>query len=409
MRAAIPLVLAIAGHLPFHVEVRAQDTRPGPAVVHTRAEWDAVLAAGQPTPLDALTPYGKRRFIRGLRWGERGIGGFSTAPLTRELTPEQLQAVLHFVDSDEYLPMLSKDLAGPPLRLPAPSAEIERRLEQLEQFDRDDSRRRENAGLAGSTLADQAVLQRYRELFGERMGAAALRRQPTGDLLPLFDAAALADFKSPDSPAFADLLLVHAELAARGIDTRRTLDDSMLRAMLAARRFEQARAFAAARQQLAHRTVPHVVDALGPGFKGRSEFRYDAASATLTRVAAPPPKGTELLMIVGAGCHFSANALDAIAGDTALKARLREAGLTLVVPPHSPIPFEYITDWNAAHPDLPIRIPAYAQEWQAIAVLGTPEFYLLKDGKVIGKRSGWPAEGNRTALLELLDAGRRQK
>lgn len=43
------------------------------------------------------------------------------------------------------------------------------------------------------------------------------------------------------------------------------------------------------------------------------------------------------------------------------------------------------------------------------AVLDTPEFYLLKDGKVIGKRSGWPAEGNRTALLELLDAGRRQQ
>jgi hypothetical protein len=43
------------------------------------------------------------------------------------------------------------------------------------------------------------------------------------------------------------------------------------------------------------------------------------------------------------------------------------------------------------------------------AVLDTPEFYLLKDGKVIGKRSGWPAEGNRTALLQLLDAGRRQQ
>jgi hypothetical protein len=36
-----------------------------------------------------------------------------------------------------------------------------------------------------------------------------------------------------------------------------------------------------------------------------------------------------------------------------------------------------------------------------------PEFYLLMHGKVIGKRSGWPAGGNRTALLALLDMGNR--
>jgi hypothetical protein len=37
-------------------------------------------------------------------------------------------------------------------------------------------------------------------------------------------------------------------------------------------------------------------------------------------------------------------------------------------------------------------------------VLGTPEFCLLENAKVIGKRSGWPAGGNQAALLELLDA-----
>jgi hypothetical protein len=404
MKALRPLTLAIAWQLAALATVHAQAVQPAPTVVRTQAQWEAALASGQPTPLDALTPYGKRRFIRGLRWGDRGLGGFSPAPLKRELTLEQLQAALHFVDSDDLLPMLGRNLAGAPLRMPEPSEDVERRLDQLERFAYEEDEQRRNAGTATTTLGGQAVQQRYRELFGERMGAASLKRQPSGDLLPLFEAAMLAVGRNPDSPAFAELLLVHAELAARGIDTRRTLDDDVLYFMLAARRFEQARAFAAARPHLAHRTVPRVVDALGSGFRGRSEFRYDAGSATLTRVAAPPPAGTELIMVVGPGCHFSANALDAIAGDAALQARLRKAGLTLIMPPDSPIPLDYMTDWNAAHPQLPIRIPAYAQEWQALDVLGSPEFYLLKDGKVIGKRSGWPAGGNKAALLELLDA-----
>lgn len=405
MKRALTLLLAIACHL----NVQTAAAQPGPAIVHTLAELDAALASGQPTPLDALTPYGKRRFIRGLRWGDHGLGGFMFAPLVRELDPAEARAVLRFIDSESLLQMLSRSLEGNPLRLPSPSPDLEQRLDRLDQFVHADDERRANEGAAGTVLAGQAVLQRYRELFGERMNAAALKRQPIGDLLPLFDAAALAAGTSPDSPAFADLLRVHAELAARGVDTRRTLDEGLLYAMLAARRFEQARDFAAGKKHLAHRAVPRVVDALGPGFSGRSEFRYDAAGTTLTRVAAPPPEGVELIMVAGAGCHFSQDALAAIADDASLQARLREASFSIVTPPDSPIPLDYVTEWNTAHPRLPIRIPAYAQEWQAIDVVGTPEFYLLKDGKVIAKRSGWPAEGNRAGLQELLDAGRRQQ
>lgn len=56
-----------------------------PPVVRTQAEWEAVLASGQASPLDALTPYGRRTFLRGVRWGDRGLGGFGIGPLVREL------------------------------------------------------------------------------------------------------------------------------------------------------------------------------------------------------------------------------------------------------------------------------------------------------------------------------------
>jgi len=389
------LMLACGGAI-----AAATDAEPQP--VQTLAAWRQVIASGAPTPLDALTPYGKRRFIDSMRWGERGLGGFSTAPLVRELDERELGAVLRWLDAGAYQAMLARGIVGAPLRLPAPSADVDARLVQFERFVDDEHARRRDADAPATAVGSPAVLQRWRELFGNRMGAAALARQPTGDLLPLFDAASRADDDNPDSPAFAELLLIHRALAARGIDTRRTLDATVLDALLAARRFEEARAFAAARPHLGQ-AVPLVDNALAPDFAGRSVFDYDAARNTLRRSALPYPSGTELVMVVGAGCHFSQDALQAIATDAAFQARLRGARLLLVTPPRAPIPLGYIAAWNAAHPALPIRIPADARAWQAVDVQGTPEFYLLDQGRRIGKVSGWPAAGNRAAVLGLAD------
>ena len=52
------------------------------------------------------------------------------------------------------------------------------------------------------------------------------------------------------------------------------------------------------------------------------------------------------------------------------------------------------------------RIPYDAQEWKAVDVEGVPAFYLFKDGKLVGKRSGWPAEGNKAGVLALLESVR---
>ncbi|TFW28252.1 hypothetical protein [Massilia horti] len=374
-----------------------------PAAVHTQEALRAALASGKPTPLDALTPYGKREAIRRMVWRENKMVSFSYVPLTRELDHEQLAAVLRFLDLDYYLPMLDNRLVGPPLRLPAPSEQVEQDLHLLRQFEDEDHARRAEATAPATEIGAPAVLRRYQELFGARLNPATLTAQPLGDLLPLFDAAALAANDNPASPALDDMLWVHRELTARGIDTRRTLDYGVLYAMLAARRFEQARAFAATRPHLADLPIPQVVDPLGSGFKGRSAFAYDAQSNTLTRQALPSPSGTELVMVVGAGCHNSDNALQAIHDDAALQARLRGANLLLVSAPNAPIETHLITEWNAANPAMPIRAPFSVQEWQAIEVTGIPSFYLLRNGKVVDQRKGWPDEG-KAELVKLIDA-----
>ncbi len=163
-----------------------------PVVVRTEAELTAILASGAPTPLDAFTPYGKRSFLRGLRWGTRGLGGFSYLAMLRELDRAQIEALAAFIDSSAYSPARSRDLSSPPLRLPEPSPEIERRYVQLERFVDEESESRHDADGASSVVDRSPVERRYLALFGEQMSESVLRKLPAADLPVLFDAATLA-------------------------------------------------------------------------------------------------------------------------------------------------------------------------------------------------------------------------
>jgi hypothetical protein len=92
-----------------------------PVALQSKEQLDALLASGKRTPLDALTPHGKRRLIQSLRWGRRGLGGFDTGPLLQELDAVQLAEALSFLDGDYLTPSLLAKLIGPPIRLQAPS------------------------------------------------------------------------------------------------------------------------------------------------------------------------------------------------------------------------------------------------------------------------------------------------
>lgn len=373
--------------------------------MYTQEALRATIASGKLTPLDALTPYGKREVIRQLRWNENGLAGFSSTPLIRELGHGQLAAVLSFLDASAYLPMLEKKLVGPPLRLSALSSQTEQDLQRLRQFaDAEATRRAAAAASVTATgIGAPAVLRRYQQLFGNRLNPATLSNEPSGNLVALFDAASLAANDNPASSAVDDMLRLHDELTARGVDTRRTLDDAMLYALLAARRFANARAFAAMRPDLADVTIPQVVDSLGPAFAGRSAFAYDAKHNTLTRVAMPSRSGTELVMVVGAGCHHSANALQALQADPELQRRLQQVHFVLVTAPNAPIDTHLISEWNAANPSMPIHAPYSAAQWESIDVTGIPSFYLLRNGKLVDRRTGWSDTG-KAHLLKLIDA-----
>ncbi len=381
----------------------ATAAEPPAPVVRSAAQLESVLASSQPSPLDALTPYGKRCFLQSLRWNERGLTSFSTSVLVRELDAAQMAAVLAFIDADVYLPALARGAIGAPLRLPAPTADAEARLARIARFVDEESRRRDDKAGAVTASDDARLERRFIAIFGQRPSRFALQELALGDLPPYFDAAALAAQGTKDAIATRFLMAVYEELRVRGVDTRRTFDDTVLRRMLEAREFEQARAFVAGKPHLAGTAIPTVRDSLGPRFKGRSAYRYEVASNTLVREALPHPRGLEVVMVVDAGCHFSHDALAALREDAAMRARLAQAGLVLVTPPRTGFSADFIGQWNASNPAMPIRVPYSVGEWQAIDIAGVPRFFLLKDGKVVKQFSGWPAQGNKAELLALLD------
>ncbi len=373
------------------------------AAVHSRAELEARMAAGS-TALDQLTPHGKQAFLDSLRWGERGLGGFGTAPLTRELNAAQIAEVLRLLDLEEYKDALVRLAgAGAPLRFAAPGADIDAAARAFEKFRNDDAARRQESVEASTRVGAAELVRYYHAAFADTMAPKALRARPSADLLVLFDIASHVVLVSGDAPALLDMSAVFGEFTRRGIDTRRGLDDGMLGALLGGRRFEEARLFAAAHPRPGRAAIPRVADPLGARFEGRSVYRFNVADNALERVAVPPARGAQVVMVVDEGCHFSEAALQAIGADAGFYGRLRKAGLLVLTPAHSATPTGFIAQWNADYPQLALRAPFSAREWRDVDATEVPAFFILEDGQVRAKISGWPGAQQKEVLLRVLD------
>ena len=167
-------------------------------VVRSPAQLQAVLSSSQPTPLDALTSYGKRRLVDSLRWDEKGQAAFDATILVRELSPQQLAAALAFIGAEARLPALARELAGDPIRLQAPSADVVVRFAAIERLAAEPGAHRIDA--AGADGQPSRLAQRYMELFG-RLSDIKVRELPPADLPVYFDAAALAAREHYGTPA----------------------------------------------------------------------------------------------------------------------------------------------------------------------------------------------------------------
>lgn len=188
----------------------------------------------------------------------------------------------------------------------------------------------------------------------------------------------------------------------RGIDTRRVFNPAMLSALVSSRQFAAAREFARRHPDPKSTPIPEIVDHLGETFLGRSVLDPDPLANKLTRRAIAPVRGTEIIMVVGAGCYFSRDALQDIVLDAPLLAKLRAANLLVLMSPGGALPTDFVKQWNQKHREMPLYIAYRREEWRNVDVREVPHFFVFRNGVLQASVSGWPKEGNKAALLKAL-------
>lgn len=397
MRLLSPaLFILCMGGLPVQT-LSAQTVSPDslPVVVRSAAELGRVIQAGA-NPLDAFTPYGRRDFLRGLTWGERGLGGFPTRALKRELSSEQALAVARMFGAESYMRDAIASLdQTPPLRLSEPSADLERRYLAMQAELNAQDRQAHASG--GVTQRDfRLVIAHYLQAHATEL--AQLDRLSVSDLVLMFDGMSALAGSSLDEQVIALQQQVYAQLRMRQIDTRRGLDDSLLHPLMSLRMFDVIAQLQSQYPSLQAVKLPQVEDKLGKEFAGRSVFRYEPDGHRLVREAFHFAAGKQLLMVVDSGCHFSRDAMASLSSNAGFAQLARDAHLVLLTPPASAAPTFMLKQWNSAHPEWQIQVASKRSEWRDIDAPGVPIFYLFENGQLKRQVTGW--EGEKT-LAEL--------
>ncbi|MXV10662.1 hypothetical protein DYQ93_06355 [Xanthomonas sp. LMG 8992] len=362
--------------------------------IRSRAQLATYLRAraGQPTPLDALTPGARERFLDGLVFGRNGLGGFDTQDLP-QLTRTQGRALLALFGMERYAESLPHWATQPRAHDPAaPIGELERRYNRYNQ----------NLDGLGRSGRDPwpALRSALPETF-ERDAAAQL----DDDALELLYRAVVATYAlRPTSAGLDAQLQVLAQLRSRGQASAEQLDAAG-NALLLAHRAEDARRVLADGGSADWPQWLRFDDRLGAAAQGPTLWSLDADGHTLRRqrIDLQPTR-----LLVTAGCHFAADAARAIATDPELGPVFLRHALWLALPPGNE-DMDALRAWNRAQPETPLHLLYDVNEWPLLPrEWRMPTFFVVRDGKVVAQLQGWPADAGaqRRALKAMLqDAG----
>lgn len=172
---------------------------------------------------------------------------------------------------------------------------------------------------------------------------------------------------------------------------------SLFRAYVQFRDFDRAAALALRHIGMEHEALPEFTgldDALtGPTVL---TLRKDGV---ISRVPAGLARsGPQVVVASHPLCHFSENAVRAIAQDADLAAMFHGRTLWLM-PQDGALNLEAVSEWNIQFPDYEMRWAYRTGDWPMIKRWATPNFYFYRDGELVDTVIGWPPEGQRDALI----------
>jgi hypothetical protein len=243
----------------------------------------------------------------------------------------------------------------------------------------------------------QHAIEQYERYFGK----AKLSELSSLDLDLILRAAGIAGTYAPEERYARDMVAVLDELSRRG-DATKIHSGATYRMLVAVRDLDGARRVAAKYPAEKFEALPTVRmdprSAKGPRVWSTSD---DPNEVVQRRVALDD--GPRIVVVSHPRCHFSRNAVAAIAGDDVLGPIFRTYA-TWIAPQNGALYLPALQRWNREHGDFPVALVVRQTEWTFVDYWNTPTFYFLKDGVVVEKVVGWPREGHRD---ELLSASRK--
>lgn len=235
----------------------------------------------------------------------------------------------------------------------------------------------------------------YRERFGA-LTAPDLDALPDASLDLLFRAAEIPVGYTLDPYYAEQMSAAYERLAARSrIEPRHRR--SMFEAWVMLRRFDAARRIADAAPDAGH--LPRLRETPVPtGTPALWEPGDDTDTLTRRPIDLNQPR---IVVVSHPLCGFSQNAARQIAADPELGPRFADRSLWLL-PQTATLDVDQVRDWQRAHAPYRMAYVDLQRDWPGMDEWGTPTFYFFKDGRVVHKVVGWPAEGRKADLLEGL-------
>lgn len=339
------------------------------------------------SPLGALPPGARKRFLASLRFGDRGLGGFATDDLDQTLTHAQTEAVLALFGAQAYGAGLGLSPAEHARREAeraadaarrgckpdnCPESPIEQRYDALVLAERHGTDAARHAGLGAD----------YTRLFGNAFSPTALARVSAPDLRLLARAARRVLGVDPDGRAADDLGRTLAAMQLRGMAGDADFVP-LYRARVTTRHFDAARALA--------REHPGMPVGVLPALESRptrsgvpTVLTVSADGRHMTREAVD--LDVPLRIVVVAACHFSEDAARDIAADPRLDALFRQHAMWLA---SDGTPLADAAAWNRAFPTQSIHVAWRNREWRKLDSWAMPTYYVFRHDREVARWHGW--------------------
>ncbi|GGY24921.1 hypothetical protein GCM10008098_18200 [Rhodanobacter panaciterrae] len=341
------------------------------------------------SPLDRLSPGGRKRFLDQLDFGQQGLRGLALDDLDSELTHPQIMQLLALFGEEKSAPEgltsavqarrqreRALDAAAQGCAVEScPESDMERRYDELIlQKSGTSMPDAERFALAG---------QRYDHLFGNYQTPDRLRSLSYTDLRLLKRAVENAVFYIPSPTHIAQLQMDLTEMQRR--DMVEDKDYARLhQALIANRDFDTANALVRSHPGMGVDTVPAFHKPASLPREQPTALTVNARDDTMSRQAFD--LSAPLRIVVVASCHFSQDAARAIEADAQLRPIFASDAIWLASQNEY---FSSVADWNREFPDQPIHIAWQNSEWSMLDSWAMPTFYVFRHGRLVKKFSGW--------------------